>query len=720
MDKERFGSPWSDLWISNRWRMLDLFSVPAGGPVAHGIVAALSDEQLAAAEATASRVVVVAGAGTGKTRTLVERIGHLVTARSIDPQDVWVVTYTNKAAKEVRSRLADRLGKASAGRLVMGTFHSLAARILRRNAAAAGIQNNFVIADDDDSDRIFRTCIETLVPENAEGRAERINHLATAAPTAIRRWKCWGLTIEDIEERGRPRRSDEDERFAAIYVAYQHELERRGLLDFGDLVLKATVLLEQNEDVLAIEAGSIRHLLVDEAQDANQVQVRFAALLASRGADMFVVGDADQSIFSFQGGYPEAMAHLGGPEARHFNLTLNRRCTSQILKPAVTLVNWNRRKQEKNLRSDREGQEVGVAINGGEREEASAVVGQIKQLVASGAGYDDIAVLVRSSFVIPAIEELFLRAAIPYELTGGASITDREETRDIAAYLRLAANPHDDLAFSRIVNRPVRGLGPVAEHAIVDRALKAQMPFYEACIRHAGDPAARLAPGADKALLALGAFLDRIHRALSQQDAESEELVAMTCATDGAGYGAYAARGNDRKAKRRVENVAAIARIAREEPDIVAFLERIALSGEISEEKRTKGSVTISTMHSSKGLEWDHVLCPAFDGGVIPSPRALREGDRGKAGDRWKGPSGGGMEEERRLAHVAFTRARQSLWVSSPTMRSGRRTDPSCFLPESGLDLTRHFDPLVDPSSRGGPKFQSRGSSYGRKGFHRR
>lgn len=700
--------------------MLDLFSAASEPTEFHPPASALSDEQNAAATAKAPRVIVLAGAGTGKTRTLVERIGHLVVERGVGPNAIWVATYTNKAAKEVRGRLADRLGKASSSRLVMGTFHSLAARILRRHAVAAGIKGDFVIADDDDSDRIFKTCIETLVPQDADQRAERVAYLVGVAPTVIRRWKCWGLTVDDIEDRERPRRSDEDERFAAVYVAYQYELERRGMLDFGDLVLKAATLLERNPEVLAAEAGFIRHLLVDEAQDANQVQVRFAGLLAAHGADMFIVGDTDQSIFSFQGGYPEAMTHLGGANAQRFHLTMNRRCTSEILRPAVTLVNWNRRQKEKDLRSDRSGQEVEVAIHGGEREEASAIVGRIKALITKGVSYDDIAVLVRSSFVIPAIEELFLRAAVPYELTGGASLVDREETRDIAAYLRLAANPHDDLAFGRIVNRPVRGLGPVSEHAIIDRALKGQMPFYEACIRHATDPTARLAAGAAPALLALGAFLDRIHRALSQQDAETEELVEMTCSSGGGGYGAYAARGNDRKAKRRVDNLGAIARIAREEPDIVAFLERIALSGEIMEEKRTRGSVTISTMHSSKGLEWDHVLCPAFDSAVIPSPRALKEGERGKPGDRWKGPSGGGMDEERRLAHVAFTRARHSLWISSPSMRDGRRTDPSCFIREAGIGLSRLLDPLADPSARSGPKFQGRGSSFGRKGFQRR
>jgi len=484
--------------------------------------------------------------------------------------------------------------------------------------------------------------------------------------------------------------------------------------------LRAVGLLESRQDILMLEAARVRHLLVDEAQDANSVQVRFAKLLASAGASIFVVGDPDQSIFSFQGGYPEAMSELAGGGARAYPLVLNRRCTHEILAPAVAIVDWNRRAEPKVLRGERAGAPVEVFVHGSDREEAVAVSERIRGLVAGGARYDDIAVLVRSSFVSPLVEEALLRAAIPYELTGGASLLDREEVRDIAAYVRLAVNPYDDLAFARIHNRPTRGLGPVTEHLVVDLALKQGCEIFEVCVRAASDPGIRLPSKAAPGLARLGGQLDRLARAVSHQGAEVERLLTIILSPEGLGYEAYAARGDDRAARRRLDNLATLRRIALEEPSPIDFLERLALGGEIAEQRRTKGCVVISTMHSSKGLEWDHVLCPAFDGAVIPSPRAIREGDRGRAGDRWAGPSGGGVEEERRLAHVAFTRARRTLWISAPMGRSGRPTSPSAFLPESGLDLGDVFDPLADPMKRGGPKTKGRSRTFGRKGFDRR
>ncbi|WP_173051144.1 ATP-dependent helicase [Bosea sp. ANAM02] len=671
---------------------------------------ALSEDQAAVVNATEASVIVMAGAGTGKTRTLVARVSHLIAKRGVKPEAITIATFTNKAAKEIRERIAHFLDIGSASRIQMGTFHSLAARILRRHHKTAGLPKHFTIIDDDDALRLIKSCVERHFPEGMPGRADKVDRYISALPTVIRRWKCWGLTVAEIEDAERPRRSEEEERLAQFYVAYQFELDRRGVMDFGDLVVRASALLRDHPEVADVEIGGIGHLLVDEAQDANQAQVELARLLASRGACVMVVGDVDQSIYSFQGGYPEAMDHIAGENARIYPLTINRRCTDEILAPAVKLVGWNRRKFPKSLASGTSGERVQHGLYGGEREEAWAVAARLVELARAGQKYDDIAVLVRSAFVIPTIEEGLLKAKIPYELAGGASLVDREEVRDIAAYMRLAVNPWDDLAFQRIVNRPTRQLGPVAEHALVDQHLATGEPFHEVCARIAANPQGRVVPEAVEALKRLSSLLEALHRSHAHAEEDTASILEFVLRPEGVGYEDFAGKAGNRAAKRRVENLNVLRRIANEEPSPPLFLERLVLGGEIAVERSKRGAVTISTMHASKGLEWDHVLCVGVDSAVVPSPRALREPVRGKAGDRWFGPSAGGMEEERRLVHVAFTRARKSLWVSGASIRNGRAVNPSPFFAESGLTIDSFFDPFVDDK----PKAGMRGKGFSR------
>jgi DNA helicase-2/ATP-dependent DNA helicase PcrA len=373
-------------------------------------------------------------------------------------------------------------------------------------------------------------------------------------------------------------------------------------------------------------------------------------------------------------------------------------------------VGWNRRKFPKSLASGTSGERVQHGLYGGEREEAWAVAARLAELAKAGQKYDDIAVLVRSAFVIPTIEEGLLKAKIPYELAGGASLVDREEVRDIAAYMRLAVNPWDDLAFQRIVNRPTRQLGPVAEHALVDQHLATGEPFHEVCARIAANPQGRIVPEAVEALKRLSNLLEALHRAHAHAEEDTATILEFVLRPEGVGYEDFAGKAGNRAAKRRVENLNVLRRIANEEPSAPLFLERLVLGGEIAIERSKRGAVTISTMHASKGLEWDHVLCVGVDSAVVPSPRALREPVRGKAGDRWFGPSAGGMEEERRLVHVAFTRARKSLWVSGASIRNGRAVNPSPFFAESGLTIDSFFDPFVDDK----PKAGMRGKGFSR------
>lgn len=652
-------------------------------------VAGLDPEQAAAATAGDGGNMVRAGAGTGKTRALVTRIAHLVGQRGEAPSSITVVTYTNKADREIRARLGPLLGEVAAKEVRMGTFHALGARIMRRNARAAGLRPGFVVLDEDDARRLLREVIVQggHVPEGGDP-----TELLEATLRTVRSWKAWGLAASAVENPERARRGAEDERIGRVYVAYQYELTRRNLVDFGDLVLVPATLMRRDDEVRHREAGAVRHLLVDEAQDANPAQVLFARQLASVHHNVFAVGDEDQSIFGFQGGYPDAIRQLAGPGSREFVLVRNRRCTEQILAPAVGLVNLNSRRTRKELRSGMTGPEPGIALLASEREEGDRVVTRVKELVAAGSPLSEIAVLARSAFAFSSVEEAMLKAGLAYEVTGGMPFVEREEVRDVTSYLRLALDPTDRLAFERIANRPTRGIGPQALDALLARQSATDEPFHEACANLTSMDGLRLTGAHREGLDSLARALQGLASGF-ESGLQSAQLVGMVLDPAGVGYQAFVEASKDKSRRRRLDSLAAIRRIARDETDIVTCLEQIVLCAD-TDVATVADRVRISTMHSSKGLEWDHVLCVGFDSGVIPSPRSMEDQHKGTPGDPWDGPRGGGVEEERRLAHVAFTRARKTLDVFAPLTRGTRSVRPSVFLPESGLDPYVGLDPF--------------------------
>jgi len=687
------------------------------------LLASLDGHQLAAATAPDGPVVVRAGAGTGKTRTLVARILHLVRDRGIDPSSIVAVTFTNKAAKEIRGRVAGLLGKDISDRLRVGTFHSLSARILRRHAGAAGLDPKFTVASEDDSLQVLMLAMEhTGIAKAAKAKAEgdeeertrTVSDLARATASKIASWKSWGLTAAMAEDRERPRRDDADELAARLYVSYQHEMARRKLVDFGDLVLGTVDLLSRDDDIRHEEAVRVRHLLVDEAQDANPAQVRWARLVSSAYGNIFAVGDEDQSIFSFQGGYPGALTDLVGPDAARFTLVRNRRCTDEILAPAVELVGWNRRAAPKELSSGVSGEPVKLRVAGMEREEATAIASSIKEQVSAGTRPSEIAVLVRSSWAMKPVEEALLKAAIPYEVVGGLALTRREEILDLSAFIRLVVNPYDRFALSRVINKPARGIGPATEHAVC-RHVDDGLPAYEAIRRTESVDGLRVQGNTREGLAHFAYVLEHM---CELPDVTTSDLLKIIMSPDGMGYGKLVRTGK-KSDRQREDNVKAFERLAAEEPDPVAFLQDLALSRD-DDAPPDPDKVRISTMHSSKGLEWDVVYCPAFEMDVVPNRRAVEEVRSGTPGDPWNGPSGGGLEEERRLVHVAFTRARKQLFVSCSLNRGGRNQSPSPFVPESGLDPMMGADLAGVPAA---PVRRARASraapAKGRKGFAR-
>lgn len=670
------------------------------------ILESLSGEQKAAALSEDASTLVMAGAGTGKTTTLTARIAHLIADRGVPAREIVAVTFTRKAAAEIAGRVAESVGPAAEG-LRIGTFHGLSSRILRRHAAQPSTRlkdSNFIIVDEEDQRRIMRAAAVdpaahgpfSPAPSLTEAEAKSaerewaagLDEFVTKALRQVSLWKSWGLTDGMAADRGRDEKDEGTERFAAAYSLYQYELESRNFVDFGDLVLKVVTLFDEDAGIRSLEAGRVRHILVDEAQDANQVQIRWVRHLASVHGQVTAVGDEDQNIFGFQGGYAGAMTDMVGPGAALYPLTENRRCTREILRPANLLVDYNRRASPKSLHSSRSGAAPRVTGHPTDASEAAWTASRIRELVAAGAAPGEIAILVRASRLMRPFEEALARMGVASAVSSGSSLLEREEIRDVLAMVRLSVNPHDDVAFVRVANKPARNLGTSACEGIVSIARSAGMEIHEACLAAceggSGITLSKTAKAGAKKLSRALAMLSEDGR----WGRPTRDVIA-TALTE-FGYEKHLEKIGDADARRA--SIASLYDLSENQDDPALFLQEVALltDGDVSA-GLGPSKVRIATMHSCKGLEFDHVFCPAFEQGVMPNEMAVSKEGAGRPGSLWDGPCGGGLEEERRLAHVAFTRARRTLDVSFAWRRSRRqgkvsKTDgPSFFVEECDL-----------------------------------
>ena len=667
------------------------------------ILQGLDQDQALAARSAAGATVVTAGAGTGKTRTLTARIAHLVAEQGVPADRIVAVTFTNRAASELRERVAESVGPSAAG-LRIGTFHGLSSRILRRHAERARLRSAaFEIADEDHARELmghashvagaygtYRADPERTPEENAVLEREFETGRRGFVQRALRQvslWKSWGLSDDVAGDPQRTPRGDDEERLAAAYCAHQYELESRNMADFGDLLLKVVRLLRENDDVRVSEASRVTHMLVDEAQDADAVQVEWVRLLCSEGASVTVVGDEDQNIYGFKGGYPGAMREMAGNAAAEYTLRTNRRCTEEILKPAVTIVGYNRRKGKKELVSGRHGSEVEVTGHPTDANEAAYVAQRIAGLVSEGADPSQIAVLFRTTMPIPLFEEALARKGVASKVCSGTSLVEREEVRDVLSLVRLALNPFDDLSFSRIAGKIAKGLGTVAVDGIMAIAHARDVPLHEACALACDE---RHGLALKKAAKTASSRLSSSLQALAEEGRWGRppgDIIATALSLTG--YLDLPLK--DGSPEERAANVEALRRLAEGFDEPTDFMQQISLLSDVEGFASTDAAkVRLMTIHASKGLEFDHVFCPAFDDGMMPNARALDEGRKGRAGDVWNGPQGGGVEEERRLAHVAFTRARHTLHVTFPWQRrskvqkarKGKHGGPSSFVEE--------------------------------------
>jgi DNA helicase-2/ATP-dependent DNA helicase PcrA len=664
-------------------------SPPASPPPPPDYLARLNPEQRAAVETLDGPLLVLAGAGTGKTRVLTTRFAHLLVTRRAWPSQVLAVTFTNKAAREMKARVSAILGREVEG-LWLGTFHALAARMLRRHAECIGLRSNFTILDTDDQMRLLKQVMDTSGVDPKRWPAPGLM-------AVVQRWKDRGLTPERVTPA-------EDSDYAngrarALYAHYQQRLRDLNAADFGDLLLHVTEILRTEPEVLAQYHRAFRYILVDEYQDTNLVQYLWLRLLAQGHGNICCVGDDDQSIYSWRGAEIENILRFEKdfPDAKVVRLERNYRSTRPILAAASGLIAHNAGRLGKTLRAgrdDTEGEKVRVVALWDSEEEARMVGERIEAAQRAGTvPLSEIAILVRAGFQTRAFEERLITLGIPYRVVGGARFYERQEIRDALAYMRVLAQPSDDLAFERIVNVPKRGLGESAIRALHEQARIENGSLAAAAERLALSPDG-LRPKPRQAL----AELMRGFARWREQLARDGHVATVATMLDESGYTEMWKQDRSPEASGRLENLKELLRALGEFESLAGFLDHVALVME-NDEAAEGERVSLMTLHAAKGLEFDMVFLPGWEEGLFPSQRALDEGGE-KA-----------LEEERRLAYVGLTRARKVAVVSHAANRrvygNWTASIPSRFIgelpdehvaKEGGAAMERHRAATSAPS----------------------
>jgi DNA helicase-2/ATP-dependent DNA helicase PcrA len=694
-------------------------------------LAGLNPEQRLAVESLDGPVLVLAGAGTGKTRVLTVRIAHILATGRARPSEILAVTFTNKAAREMKHRVEEIVGGVVEGMPWLGTFHSIGVKILRRHAELVGLRPDFTILDVDDQIRLLKQLLEA---ENIDEKRWPARVLAML----IDGWKNRGLTTEQVPPA-------EAAAFAngkglKLYKAYQERLKILNAADFGDLLLENIRLFRQQGEVLRQYQSGFRFVLVDEYQDTNVAQYLWLRLLAqktkqtgsansaspARGEDssaqaaknICCVGDDDQSIYGWRGAEVDNILRFEHdfPGATVIRLERNYRSTGHILAAASHLIAHNEDRLGKTLRTDDvPGEKVSVTGAWDSEEEARAIGEEIEELQRGGASgekhpLNEIAILVRASFQMREFEDRFVTLGLPYRVIGGPRFYERAEIRDALAYLRVINSPADDLAFERIINVPRRGLGDATVQLLHDHARKRRVPLTEAA--RALVETDELKP---KPRGALRGLIDAIERWRAQRDSLPHVQLAEIV-LDESGYTEMWQKDRSADAAGRLENLKELIRSMEEFENLQGFLEHISLVMD-NEKAAAEDAVSIMTLHSAKGLEFDTVFLPGWEEGVFPNQRTLD--DQGRAG----------LEEERRLAHVGLTRARRRAKIYFATNRRmhglWQMNIPSRFLdelPEANVEVTESKGGFGGYGGYGASRFDamtSFGSNYGTPGWQR-
>ena len=629
----------------------------------------LNDAQKAAVLAEDGPLLVLAGAGTGKTRVLTSRIAVKLARGQAWPSQILAVTFTNKAAREMKERIAAMTGEAAEGMPWLGTFHSLCVRMLRRHAELIGLRNDFTILDMDDQIRLLKQLIQA---DNIDEKRWPARQLAGL----IDRWKNRGWHPDKVPESEAAYFADG--RGQSLYRAYQARLKILNAADFGDLLLECVRLFQENPDVLEDYQNRFKVILVDEYQDTNVVQYLWLRLLAQKNNNICCVGDDDQSIYGWRGAEVDNILRFERdfPGAQIIRLERNYRSTSHILGAASGLIAANQSRLGKTLWTEaNEGDPVQIRSVWDSEEEARLIADDIEAYHRKAHPLDEIAILVRASFQMREFEDRFISLAIPYRVIGGPRFYERAEIRDANAYFRLITQPDDDLAFERICNKPRRGLGDVALRTLHEIARGQNSSLYRAACSAVGSD--ELKPAARKSLTAFLNSVDRWRGLIdSLPHGELAELVL-----DESGYTEMWQADRSPEAPGKLENLKELVRSMEEFASMSAYLEHISLVMD-REQAESEDKVSLMTLHAAKGLEFETVFLPGWEEGLFPHQRSLDE-----TGTK-------GLEEERRLAYVGITRAKRNAHIS---FAGNRRTHgqwlsalPSRFvdeLPAAHIDV---------------------------------
>jgi DNA helicase-2/ATP-dependent DNA helicase PcrA len=666
-----------------------------GGPGhAPDYLQGLNPEQREAVETVEGPVLVLAGAGTGKTRVLTTRLAHILTTGRAKPWELLAVTFTNKAAREMRERIAAIIGPEAEGLRWLGTFHSVAAQILRRHAELAGLKSSYTILDTDDQERLLKQLLEA---ENIDSK----RWTAKALAGLIDHWKNRGWTPDRLPPAEGA--AFANNRGQALYRLYQERLRVLNACDFGDLLLHNITIFTSQPDVLAEYHDRFKFILVDEYQDTNVAQYLWLRLLAQKRQNVCCVGDDDQSIYGWRGAEVDNILRFERdfPGAKVIRLERNYRSTSHILGAASGLIATNKSRLGKTLWTEADGGEKVVVRGVWDGEAESRLIADEIERARKGATeraprpYKDMAILVRASFQMRAFEERFVLLQIPYTVVGGPRFFERAEIRDAHAYLRLIQSEDDDLAFERIVNVPKRGIGETTVQKLLQIARLNGVSAATAArqIVLTDELAARTRTS-------LANFLRDLDRWRAQAETQHHSRLTEMVLEE-SGYTDALRLDKTPTAQTRLENLKELVQSMGNFETLGAYLEHVSLVMDL-DRGAGEDAVQIMTLHSAKGLEFPLVFLPGWEEGVFPSQRSMDE-----SGEK-------GLEEERRLAYVGITRAREQAYVSFAANRQvyGRWTSqlPSRFVDELPI---AHVEAASDTGYYGGgPGMQQHGSRW--------
>ena len=633
----------------------------------------LNEEQRSAVLNTDGPTLVVAGAGSGKTKVLTSRLAYIVKEKKAWPNQILCVTFTNKAAKEMRERVLKNLGGKLDSLSWLGTFHAISVKFLRRHAEAIGLKSNFTILDTDDQKKLIRNISKA---ENID--VKKISPQFILA--LIDKWKNKGLLPDEVKL---SKSNLFESQILKIYKIYQNKIRDLNSCDFGDLILYCVKLFEKNNDIRKIYSDNFKYILVDEYQDTNFIQNKWLNLIVNQNQNICCVGDDDQSIYSWRGAEIKNFLSFDKiyPKCKIFRLEQNYRSTKNILNTASHLISHNKDRLGKKLWTDGdEGERVKLNCYKNGKEEAQEVAGIIEQKIKKKDSLNNIAILVRAIYQTREFEERFLKIGLNYRIIGGTKFYERAEVKDAICYLRIVNQKFDDLAFERIINTPRRGIGDTTIKKLYDFSSKNKM-----CLEDSARKLLQLDSFKPKVKALIKNILDLINKwRLDLKKNKHFDLLKIIL--DESGYSAMLKNKKDLENENRIENLKELLRAMHDYDNLQGFLEHVALATSIDQEWDEE-KINIMTMHASKGLEFNTIFLPGWEEGLFPHQKSLEE----------KGDFA--LEEERRLAYVGVTRAKRQAYISFATQRSwhGEWMDslPSRFINELPEEVIEKNENLI-------------------------